>query len=431
MNFQQLLAKSLLWRGFYFVVVLALNIILSRFLQASLSGIIFYLNAIFAFIVLILSISLDSAFGYFGSANIIDKTKLAWLGVFWTIAITAISYAVIYFFPAILFGVKTDYIFYGLCYVTGIILYNLISQLYYAEKDFVTPNLLMIIVFSVLGVLILLLQNTTYSSEIVNLYFLFFPVQGIVLAIGYIVKHKGWNNISLPSASQMKPLLSYALKALAANVIFFFVYRIDYWFVHRSPVCTDADLGNYIQASKLGQMLLIVPSVIASAVLPQTANNIDTKAEVRSALGIITRLFLVVYAALMIILFFWGKQVFTFVFGETFSTMHVPFILLIPGLFSLSLLMILSAYFGGMDKIRINLIGSAIALVFVGIADAIFIPLYGVAAAAIISSVGYSLNLAYSLFHFYKEKPFAMNTAIKFKRSDWIWLRELFFKFPQ
>ena len=63
------------------------------------------------------------------------------------------------------------------------------------------------------------------------------------------------------------------LTALAANVVFFLVYKVDYMFVNYSPVCTAADLGNYIQVSKLGQMMLIIPQIIASVVFPRTASG--------------------------------------------------------------------------------------------------------------------------------------------------------------
>ncbi|MEJ7681191.1 MAG: oligosaccharide flippase family protein [Segetibacter sp.] len=75
----------------------------------------------------------------------------------------------------------------------------------------------------------------------------------------------------MPAFINIRLLIRYALVALAANVIFFLVYRVDYWFVKK--YCTLQELGNYIQVSKLGQMLLIIPTIISSVVLPQTAGG--------------------------------------------------------------------------------------------------------------------------------------------------------------
>ena len=77
---------------------------------------------------------------------------------------------------------------------------------------------------------------------------------------------------------------------MAANIVFFLVYRVDYLFVNASPVCTAADLGNYIQVSKLGQLLLIIPQIIASVIFPRTASGIERK-ELNNTLMIMARLF--------------------------------------------------------------------------------------------------------------------------------------------
>ena len=69
-----------------------------------------------------------------------------------------------------------------------------------------------------------------------------------------------------PPGSILKNVIRYSLVALLANGIYFLVNRIDYWFVQY--YCTAKDLGNYIQASKLGQMMLILPSILGSTLFP-------------------------------------------------------------------------------------------------------------------------------------------------------------------
>ena len=57
----------------------------------------------------------------------------------------------------------------------------------------------------------------------------------------------------VPCPPILKIVIRYSLFALMANLIYFLVNRIDYWFVEH--YCSAEDLGNYIQASKLAQML--------------------------------------------------------------------------------------------------------------------------------------------------------------------------------
>ena len=94
---------------------------------------------------------------------------------------------------------------------------------------------------------------------------------------------------------------------------------------------------------------------------------------------------------------------FYFTFGETFNAMKLPFIILIPGIFSLSVLTLLAAYFSGKGKVIVNVTGTGIALVVVIIGDYLFVPRYGIVAAAAVSTVGYTVNLLYILYVFYKD----------------------------
>src|SRR6202042_3662537 len=96
-------------------------------------------------------------------------------------------------------------------------------------------------------------------------------LQGVTTAMIFF-----FQNISIPavgflSKAELRKLLRYSLFALASNIIFFLVYRVDYWFVKR--FCSDNELGNYIQVSKIVQLFLILPLTIASIVFPYTAGE--------------------------------------------------------------------------------------------------------------------------------------------------------------
>ena len=96
--------------------------------------------------------------------------------------------------------------------------------------------------------------------------------------------------MKFPERHLFKQIIRYSLTALGANAVFFLVYRIDYLFVNYSPVCSAADLGNYIQVSKLGQMMLVVPQIIASVVFPRTASGIEPES-LNKAIITIARIF--------------------------------------------------------------------------------------------------------------------------------------------
>jgi O-antigen/teichoic acid export membrane protein len=114
-----------------------------------------------------------------------------------------------------------------------------------------------------------------------------------------------------------------------------------------------------------------------------------------------------------------GKWFFPFVFGVSFSGMYQPFLLLVPGILSLSGLFTLTAYFAGKNQIKTNITGSVYALIVILAGNIIFIPKYGINAAALISSIAYIIYQGYILFVFKKEFNTPLSHFFISRFSDW------------
>ena len=427
MTFEKLLQQSLLWRGFYFITLLLVNIVLSRFLQADGSGWIYYLTNFFSLILLLASLSIESGYTYYASGNIINHNKLAWFSLLWTLVMAIIVGCIIAYY----FGVvKNDspaqvnnYLLYSITYICGIMLINFFTVLFYAHKNFWLPNLLLGLLNVVLVVLILVINNfsNTYFT-VVNSYFLFILLQGIVLAIAFIIMNNSFAVFLLPNKAELKLLFKYSLVALAGNVLFFFMYKIDYWFVRY--YCNSHDLGNYIQASKLAQMVLIIPQILASVIFPQSASGIQ-KQDVGTSILILFRILLQVFLLLIILTFFIGSTFFTTVFGQSFSNVQIPFLLLLPGIFSMSITVLLAAYFSGHGFIKFNVLGTGLGLIVVVLLDIILVKKMGIVGASIASSVGYTSFLLYALWHFKKLHQFSIQQMLAFATDDWRWVKNI------
>jgi O-antigen/teichoic acid export membrane protein len=427
MSFQKQIAQSLIWRGLYFITVLVMNIFLSRYFKASGAGWIFYLCNNFSLIVLVAGLTMEASVGYYSAKKSINDSVLAWFSICWPLLISFIVFVVLWFFISNNY-ITTDisasnYLYYAICYVAGIQLTSFFTGLFYANKDYFLPNFLMVL----LNVPVILLFATTHENTqifaqfLVRLYFSFFLLTGLVLAAAFIIKKQCWQKISLPGVSQLRLLFRYALISLAANVIFFLVYRADYWFVNK--YCPAEELGNYIQVSKLGQMLLIVPSIISSVVFPHTAGATTETHEIKDDVLRIGRITTVLFLVFYAFIFFTGKWLFPFVFGPTFQLMYRPFLVLLPGIWALSNLSVLSAYFAGTNKVKVNVTGAALALLVIFIADYVFIPAYGILAAAMISTTGYLLNFMYSFYSLQKEHSISLSQYWRINKDDMIWLK--------
>lgn len=427
MTFEKLLQQSLLWRGFYFITLLLVNIVLSRYLQADGSGWIYYLTNFFSLILLVASLSMESGYTFYASGNVINHNKLAWFSLLWTAAIGAIVASTIYYyfgsFKKIPINEANNYMLYALTYVCGILLINFFTVLFYAHKNFWLPNLLMGLTNLFLVFVIVLMRNSTNAyTIIVNSYFSFILLQGIVLAIAFIWLNKSFSVFSLPNKVEFSLLLRYSLIALAGNLLFFFMYKIDYWFVKK--YCSGIELGNYIQASKLAQMVLIIPQILASVIFPQTAGGTQQN-DVGKSILVMFRILMQVIALLMLLVFFVGAPVFVFVFGTTFNNISVPFMLLLPGIFAMSVTVLLAAFFSGHGHVKLNVTGTAIGLAVVIALDFLWVKSYGIKGAALASSIGYSAFLLYALWHFKKLYQFRLKEMLLFSLDDWRWVKNI------
>jgi O-antigen/teichoic acid export membrane protein len=268
-------------------------------------------------------------------------------------------------------------------------------------------------------------HDTAHTQWIIFFYFFTFFIGGVFVFLSYVIKYKKEGAMKFPERHLFKQIIRYSLTALGANAVFFLVYRIDYLFVNYSPVCSAADLGNYIQVSKLGQMMLVVPQIIASVVFPRTASGIEPES-LNKAIITIARIFSQLFLLMFAVVAIAGKEIFTLVFGETFNKMQLPMLILIPGIFSLSLLALLSAYFGGKGKIKINLYAAIVGLIVMITGDFIFVPRYGIIAAAAISTLSYMANVGYSMWQFHKDFKIKWFEFFRWEKEDYNWLFSFF-----
>jgi O-antigen/teichoic acid export membrane protein len=434
MTFEKLLQQSLLWRGFYFITLLLVNVILSRFLQADGAGWIYYITNFFSLILLVASLSMESGYTFFSSNNTISKHKLAWFSLLWTLMVALLTFLLVgyYFFKIkhLSADISNQYILYSITYICGILLMNFFTVLFYAQSNFFLPNLIMgILNLGLCAFIYFTATDINVYNKIVDAYFIVMLLQGIILALAFIVKNKSYSytSFSLPNKNEVQQLLKYSLVALAGNLVFFFVYRIDYWFVrYNTNSCSAEDLGNYIQASKMGQLLLVIPQIMASAIFPQTASG-AMRSNVNKSIVVLFRIFLIVFIVAILFVAFLGNWLFPFVFGNSFNNVTIPLILLLPGIFGIAVLVLLSAYFSGKGKVSINVKGAALALIVVVIGDVIFIPTYGIYAAALVSAVAYLVNLSYALWHFFRDYKLTFLQLFSFSKQDWFWAKNMLF----
>ena len=421
MALTKIFTQNILWKSLFFITAFALNILIARHYGASVSGEIFYLINLYAFIILISSISLESAMGYFISKNEISITKILNFSLLWTL-LTGIALSAFFLINKQSGYHRIDLL--AIAFICGNLLSNFSAAISYARRKFFLPNLINSCVNILLIIIISLIHFANIiiitDEQFITLFFVSMLIQGIISIIILISIYSANRRFCLPAAKEYKLLFRYSMMAFMANIIFFLLYRIDYWFV--KEYCSSSDVGNYIQVSKIAHVFFILPGIIAGTVFPLTAGGQDEN--INKILPSISRLILMIYTFICTLLAITGYWLFPFVFGPGFINMYVPFLLLIPGILGLSTLYMLTAYFAGKNKMRINIIGALIALLFIIIADIIFIPRYGINAAALISSIGYIIYHSYVLTIFTKKYGTSAISFFNFSFSDVVLLKK-------
>ena len=415
------LLKSIVWRGLYYVSAFVINILIARHFQASVSGAVYYISSIYALVLLFTSLSLESGIIYFAAKNEIQVAKLFSFSILWSLAIGFISFFVTwYFFKEAYQGISAKLITVSATlYIGGNLLITYCSGFFYAKNNFKTPNI--IIIAGTISLIALIPYGRRSIIPAINddnyfyIYFGSFFIQGICIAVAAKIQYIKAGLLRFLSVAEFKLLLRYCGLAFMGNIIFFLLYRIDYFFVEK--YCTEEQLGNYIQVSKLVHLFFILPTIMASAVFPITAAG--KKAGFDKLLTLLSRAIFLSYVMVCLILALTGKWLFPFVFGESFTSMYQPFLCLIPGVLSLSGLFTLTAYFAGKNMIKVNITGSVYALIVILIGDILFIPTYGITAAALISSLGYVVYQVYIIWKFKKEYSCSISDFFIFRISDW------------
>ncbi len=420
MHTGRILLQSIFWRGLYYVSIFVINILIARHFQVSISGNIYYISSIYSLFLLLTSFSLESGIIYFSAKKKIPADRMFNFFIVWS----SIIGLLIFFIVRLFFYKAYDLIEPGLMiisavmFITGNLLITYFSGFFYANNNFIGPT--SIIIAGTLIQIILIPYNGRSVITTINdqnyfyVYFSTFFVQGLCISVAARIKFIPAFSFKILSTAHLRMLFRYCAMAFTANVIFFLLYRVDYFFVER--YCTKVQLGNYIQVSKLVHLFFILPTILASAVFPITAGG--RKEGIDKLLTLLSRSIFLLYVLSCVILAAIGKWLFPFVFGESFSDMYLPFLLLIPGILALSGIFTLTAYFAGKNRIKVNIAGSVYALIIIVIADIIFIPQYGIQAAAIISSVGYIFYQVYIIAVFKKKYQIAITDFFIFRSSD-------------
>lgn len=400
MRFTALIYKSFGWRMGNYISLFVLMVMLSRYFGSADSGGFNYFISIAALLVLVAGLGIDSSLTYFISKGECSGAVAAWLSAAWSLFAAIIASFLFIpllgnnFFEFSLAGSFST----AALFLLALILQGMMQASFYGKGNYLVPGIAGILANLLL--ITVLLSNTATHSITITGFLKWYVIVNLVQAIGMWLLWQflhGGEKSPPYSHTLLKAFFRYAVVVLMSNLVFFLVYRVDYWFVKH--YCSPSLLGNYIQVSKLVQVFLLVPASMASVIFPGAAGG---HPGITGRLKTVSRLYFICTLLTLGLLAAAGKWLFVWIFGPSFSEMYIPFLLIMPGILALSQIASLGAYFSGRGLSHINLRGGLVALLLMISGDCILVPLWQINGAALVCSLSYATFLGYLLYRFYK-----------------------------
>lgn len=389
----------MLWKVINVILTFLINILLVRLLGAEQSGLFYYAITLMSLLVLLQSFSLESGIVYHGS-----KYSVSGISLFlfpWLLIQLFIAIVLLHFFTPGHFNKLA-----AVVYVVSNLAILFCTGLYNAQKKMAIVNFILCLVNLLLLLSLTFLyffnpfftfiQSFSGLAPAVFFYICSFLLQAVLLLFLFFYSTEKNSLTASVNTQKIKSVFSFSAIAFSGNILIFLALRVDYFIVEK--YCTAVSLSNYIQVSKLGQLLVLLPSVLATVVFPYTAgaqHGESYMGKTQFFCRVITAWF-ILFALFIAAAGYW---LFPFLFGAAFTQMYVTLLLYLPGFLSLCVLTVLAAYLAGAGFVKINLIAAAITLFVVIAVDILLIPLWGINGAAMASSVAYTVCLLYTLRH--------------------------------
>ncbi len=433
MNFKKELIKNVLFKAVNVLLSFVVTVLIVRLLGVEGNGIYSLFTANAAIIVLIASFSFNSGITYFSAKNEFSPAAIlnsAFIILLLQVVIILIAEKIFHSFFGFSFYVdihSSTISFWGCLYVAAILFNGYLSAIFTGNKWFdllniltAITNIIFVIVFSYL-----LFKNTsggiTHTLLILKTYIVLIVLQTLLNLIILLKKIKYRFNFSLLKMKQFKLVFMYAGIAFFSNLFQFLAYRMDYWFINYFN--NKDELGLYALASKLNQVLWLLPMTIAAVIIPFT---VTASEELIEKVKTIVRLQFNGYILLGILLAVFSPIFIPLIFSNAFSGTVLPFIILLPGVIIFTITTILAAYFAGTNRQDINLKISFFCFFTILVGDIILVPRFGKEGAAVASSIGYAVSGFTSLYVFSKQSGWSFKELLWIKKKDFMQIKNLF-----
>lgn len=393
-----------------------LSILISRLLGPFVKGQLSVISLIGSLCIILGSLGINS-FNMYYAAKDKDRIKQLYVNSVWfCLVMSTISIITILllakFFPTVLKNIPPKHLLIYLASLPFVFFNQIMIFILAGEQRFKPYNFLSVLypllnlIFISILLLVLHLPNLKY---LVAAYALTNVISGLLTLI--LAKPSKIETLRFDKAL-FQQALDYGLRIYLATIFSTLVLKADLYMVNFFRGPTEA--GLYSLVSSFGDVFFLLPYSLAFIILPKI-----TPLEDKDKASLIAKYFSIIFylsLALSLGVFFFIKPVVKLLFGPVFLLSAETIIILLPGLICWALVSILGQYFAA-TKYHVKIIvGWFLAFLLNIILNYLYIPQFGIKAAAVTSSVAYLFILIYLLIFFKKETKMPLRTMFIFPK---------------
>lgn len=335
-----------------------------------------------------------------------------WLGLIIGIICFLVILVFSFNFPIFFRNIPRSYLLLYLLSLPFFLWSNFFYAILAGEQKFRKLNILAIITqtINLVGVILLLL---VFKLDVfyILIWYVLVNIVNALFPMGFIFLTDGIHfNFNL---QVLKKTLNYGFKICLTGIFALLILRVDLYMVNFFKGMAEA--GFYSLASSFGNVFFILPSSIIAVIFPKINAEEKLKKELIAKYSRIS-LFLVFLMAIGALLFI--RPIIGLLYGQVFLASIRPIIFLLPGLIAWSVATVLSQYFFSIGyPLKLTVCWFLVAVLNV-VLNFIYIPQYGMAAAALSSTVSYVLALGFHYYFFNKETGMGLHDVFVPRKDE-------------
>lgn len=198
-----------------------------------------------------------------------------------------------------------------------------------------------------------------------------------------------------------RQLFSYGWKSELGTLLQFFNYRLTYFIL--DFYIGRESLGVFSVGVTIAEAIWIVNRSMSMVQYSNVLKQGNTR-QSRKETMILALISLGISAVCVLVIVLLPSSLFSFVFGTEFGNVNRVVLILSPGILAMAFSNVLDNYFSAIRHLNVQVLKSAVVLVFTFALSLWLIPQYGIDGACVVNAASYVMSAAILIIYFLSKK---------------------------